>query len=150
MTIATASTAATEVWEAIRVERSGTAAPLGWEDEERRLRERWRPYLNTLRSWANCRDDLADDYVEAPSEAAIDGAILVGDWMIDRGSEAPLRIVPTVDGGIAFEHRAGARLRRTEIGPDGAAEFIVFFDARLIERGAMNLAAIKAELMATP
>ncbi len=150
MTIATASTAATEVWESIRIEHSGTDVPLGWEDEEARLRERWRPYLNTLRSWANCRDDLADDYVEAPSEEAIDGALLVGRWMRDRGSEAPLRIVPTVDGGVAFEHRAGPQLRRTEIGPDGAAEFIVFFDARLIERGPMDLAAIEAELRAMP
>ena len=150
MTTYTAGTTAAEVREAIQFVRFEISAPLGWEDEEARLRERWRPYLNTLRSWANCRDDLADDYVEAPSEEAIDCAILVGKWMINRGSEAPLRIVPTVDGGVAFEHRAGPQLRRTEIGPDGAAEFIVFFDAHLVERGVMDLAAIEAELRAMP
>ena len=42
MTIATASTAADEIREAIRLTRSGTSSPLGWVDEEARSRERWR------------------------------------------------------------------------------------------------------------
>ncbi len=150
MTTYTASTTAAEVPEAIQFVHFVTSAPLGWEDEEARLRERWRPCLDALRSWLNSPDDLADDYVEAPSEQAIESAFLIANWMIDQGNPAPLRTVPTVDGGVAFEHRSDAQIWRTEIGPDGAAEVIVFVDARLIERGVVDLAAIKAELTATP
>ena len=149
MTIATASTAADEIREAIRLTRSGTSSPLGWVDEEARSRERWRPYLNRLRSWLNSPDDLADDYVEAPSEQAIESAFLIANWMIYQGDPVPLRIVPTVDGGVAFEHRSDVQLQRTEVGPDGAAEFIVFVDARLVERGEIDLAEIAAELRTT-
>lgn len=142
MTIATASTAAAELREALQSVPVGPSGPIGWADETAQVGKQWSPVIDTLRAWRESPEELGDDFVEAPSHETLELALQIAESLSEKGLSPPLRVVPTVDGGIAFEHRIGDDLEIVEIDADGTVEFMVFRSSRLIERNPWDVDTI--------
>lgn len=135
------STATTTWFSLSSLFSSRPAGALVWIDPHGRLREQWQPHLETLRSWRCSPDELTDDDIEAPSQEIIELALELAQSMIQESLPSPTCVVPTVDGGIAFERRSGDWLERVEIETGGHVEIMQFFDSRIVDRSLVNLGA---------
>ncbi len=87
-----------------------------------------------LQEWEQHRKTLDDDDLDLPSQATIQ---LIRDVCLALSQHAvdpPLRLVPNLDGGAAFEWRASPYLWSVEVERDGALESSVFREGRLVSR----------------
>lgn len=94
--------------------------------------DRWNEIIfDQLIRWAQNPSQLADEHIELPSARAIDLAIKLAKSMRDNDMLLPLRVVPTGDGGIAFERWHESVFESIEIDEDGSIELMVFEDSKL-------------------
>lgn len=116
-----------------------TAAGDG-EDMERQ--RQWQELIDrTLIEWGRDPSFLADDEGKAPSTATIQRACLLAKSLADEGRAPPMRVVPTVDGGIAFERKIGSVFDSIEVSPDGRTiELRRFVNSRLVSEDAIPFA----------
>lgn len=102
------------------------------DDEER---EAWENLIdNTLIDWGRDPEVLEDDGVTPPSVETIKHAYEIAAALRRVNFPAPTRIVPTGDGGIAFEVDAGSDFVSVEIGDNGTVEYLRFSGSKLVER----------------
>ena len=95
-------------------------------------REAWQAILDyTLVEWGRNPSQLAEDGLIPPSAYAIVVACQVAQLLRDHDKDAPLRVVPTGDGGIVFERRQGEIFETLEIQDDGSVEWAIFSNGRL-------------------
>jgi len=110
------------------------------EEEERRL-EQWQSLIDSrLIEWGRNPSVLEDDGVEAPTPHTIANACQLARMMRDDKLPPPTRVVPTVDGGVAFELETGDHLVCLEITPAGTLEYDRYFKSSLQDH--MELPAI--------
>ena len=102
------------------------------DDQER---EAWENLIDgTLIEWGRDPSALEDDGVVPPSIETIKHACEIATELRRLDFPAPTRLVPTGDGGIAFEVDAGCDFVSVEIAPDGAVEYLRFSGSKLVER----------------
>lgn len=89
---------------------------------------------NTLIEWGRDPSVLEDDGVAPPSVETIQRACEIAMILCNRNFPAPTRIVPTGDGGIAFEVDAGGDFVSVEIASEGTVEYFRFSASKLVER----------------
>lgn len=95
----------------------------------------WSRLINEkLVAWAQNPRQFEDDDITVPSAATISRASLVASSLRDQGAPAPSRIVPTGDGGIAFQYDSDPEFISIEVEPDGPVELLVFNKGRLTHR----------------
>ncbi len=106
-----------------------------YDDPVREDREGWLRMVDRfLVEWGRDPQALADAGVEPPSGEII---VLAAKWAeraAKFGWAAPTRVVPTGDGGIAFELRSGDLFQSLEILADGRALLTTYIDCRLDSR----------------
>jgi len=94
----------------------------------------WRSVIdNYLVDWGQDPGRLEDDGIVPPSGIAVNAACTVALLLRDQAIPAPLRVVPTGDGGIVFEWELGAAFYTLEVEQDGTIELSSFSDGRHIE-----------------
>jgi hypothetical protein len=87
-----------------------------------------------LIAWGRDPGQLEEDGIQAPAEQTIARATELASRLRVQGVPAPTRIVPTGDGGIAFQFEDDSRFTSIEIGDDGVVELYQFEESRLILR----------------
>lgn len=90
-----------------------------------------------LAEWARDPAQLEDEDLTAPNAATIARAFLVARSLREQGAPPPCRVVPTGDGGIAFQFERGREFLSIEVEPEGLVELLVFDDGRLKHRSAL-------------
>lgn len=100
-----------------------------------KMTEAWAPFIEEqLVEWAlNPRQCEGDDVVP-PNSATISHATVTAISLRDQGAPAPTRIVPTGDGGIAFQYDGDPEFISIEVEPEGRVELLVFVNGRLTHR----------------
>jgi hypothetical protein len=95
----------------------------------------WATYIKEqLAAWALDTSQLEDDDIVPPNPATIDRASKAAIALRDQGAPAPTRIVPTGDGGVAFQYDGQSEFISIEIEPEGRVELLVFVNGRLTHR----------------
>lgn len=87
-----------------------------------------------LADWARDPTQLEEGDLTAPNAATIARACLVASTLRDKGASPPDRVVPTGDGGIAFQFERGREFMSVEVEPEGVVELLVFEEGRLKHR----------------
>jgi len=87
-----------------------------------------------LKDWSSDPDQLADDGILPPSPESIAQASRIARLMRDRHCAPPTSVVPSGDRGIVFERARGQVFEAIEIEDDGAVEYRLFEDCRLVHR----------------
>ena len=87
-----------------------------------------------LADWARDTTQLEEEGLTAPNAATIARAFLVASTLRDKGASPPDRVVPTGDGGIAFQFERGREFISVEVEPEGVVELLVFEEGRLKHR----------------
>jgi hypothetical protein len=90
-----------------------------------------------LADWARDPAQLAEDDLTAPNAATIARASLVASTLHENGAQSPNRVVPTGDGGIAFQFERGHEFISIEVEPEGVIELLAFDDGRLRHRSTL-------------
>jgi hypothetical protein len=94
----------------------------------------WELIDEKLRAWGRDPDRFDADETVPPSRPTIYAARCVANKLRDRGSPAPLRVVPDGDGGIAFEFRHEDDSETVHIHYDNSVEWIQFHKCKLVYR----------------
>jgi hypothetical protein len=95
----------------------------------------WARFIDEqLPAWAENPSQLEDDDLVAPSLTTISRASTIAASLRAQGAPPPTRIVPTGDGGIAFQYEGDPKFVSIEIEPEGPIEILVFNLGRLIYR----------------
>ncbi|HEX7379782.1 MAG TPA: hypothetical protein VF278_21840 [Pirellulales bacterium] len=117
-----------------------TCLPLGRQAQteaadEPTTAQAWAPFINEqLAAWTLNPGQFADDDVVPPNAATIACASATAISLRDQGAPAPTRIVPTGDGGIAFQYDSDPEFISIEVEPEGRVELLVFVNGRLTHR----------------
>jgi len=121
------------------VETGAAGEPILSSGELQENRIDWENVIDRqLVEWVRDAGRLEDESIEMPCRSVIAMACRVAQSMRDAGMPAPLRVVPSGDGGIVFEHREGSLFETIEIDSDGSVEIAVFLDSRLVSRRRLN------------
>lgn len=121
--------------------------PLAWTDDENEVSEVWDRVFARLSAWLQHPDELGDDESESPSRDTIEDGITIAAFMRRAGLEPPDRVIPTAEGGIAFERRDDGFLARVELYPDGQLDVTSFDeDSRLVCRRPGTIADFLSDL----
>jgi hypothetical protein len=119
--------------------RSGAADSPALSDalsNRQKNRSGWQHFIDyMLVEWGKDPTRLAEDGLTPPSAKAIRGACVLAGIFRDEDKEAPLRVVPSGDGGIVFERAYGEFFEKIEIEEDGSVEWATFRNSRLLSRG---------------
>jgi hypothetical protein len=102
--------------------------------DKRKSSDAWASLIEQLVSWAQGASQITDDDIIAPSSATISRATTVAVSLRDQGAPAPTRIVPTGDGGIAFQYDGRPQFISIEVEPEGPVELLIFNEGRLTHR----------------
>lgn len=98
-------------------------------------RERWESLVDrTLIEWGRDPAILEDDGIIPPTIGTVKNACDIARVLCRLGLPAPTRIVPTGDGGIAFQADADHDFVSIEIAADGTVEYLRFSGSKLVER----------------
>jgi hypothetical protein len=101
-------------------------------------RDAWQVMIDrTLTRWicdSIALKNLEDDGIDAPSKEAMANARELAYYLRDAGLPAPLRIVPTGDGGVTFQYESGTDFDSIETDAGGKSEFFHFQHDRLVSR----------------
>jgi hypothetical protein len=104
-------------------------------DDRQKNRTAWQAIIDgTLLEWGLNPSRFIEDGLTPPSRKAISLACQVAGTLRDLDREAPLRAVPSGDGGIVFERSKGALFETIEIDEDGSVIWAVFTNSRLRSR----------------
>ncbi len=94
----------------------------------------WDRIINCqLIDWAT-RPEEFDDEIDPPSDDSISTGCEVVRYLRNNKMPAPSRVVPTGDGGIAFEIVEGNNSTTIEIDEYGEIEIMEFHHSRLVNR----------------
>jgi hypothetical protein len=101
--------------------------------------DQWQDSLNSLIRFGLEGGRTDEDDLVWPTEEALVKAYAWLQTMRNHGSGSlPDSIVPDGEGGIVLERSAGQLTERLEIAADGATEYLVFRDCRLVNRVAVS------------
>jgi hypothetical protein len=125
--------------EAANAASSARQIPHTCDAKERKAWERLVDH--TLIEWGRDPAVLEDDGVVAPSVETVKRACEVSAVLRRLEFPPPTRIVPTGDGGIAFQVDGHRDFVSVEIAPDGAVEYLRFSDSKLVERYEVSIPA---------
>jgi hypothetical protein len=104
--------------------------------------EAWEELVDrTLLEWGKDPSVLEDDGVVPPSMGTITRAYEIATFLRIRGFPAPTRIVPTGDGGVAFQFEADRDFDSLEVAEDGNIECLRFSGSKLVERYEVSIPA---------
>ena len=106
----------------------------GGQHENGRFSTDWGRIEVQIQEWEQHPKTLDDDDLDLPSRATIQLIRDVCHALSQHAVDPPLRLVPNLDGGAAFEWRASPYLWSVEVERDGALESSVFRDGRLVTR----------------
>lgn len=90
-----------------------------------------------LADWTRDPTQLEEEDLTAPNAETIARACLVASTLRDKGASPPNRVVPTGDGGIAFQFERDREFISVEVEPEGVVELLVFEDGQLKHRSAL-------------
>jgi hypothetical protein len=97
--------------------------------------EKWGPIFDRyLVNWGCDTSELEDDGIIPPSKWAIHVAANVALAVRNQGVPAPLRVVPSGDGGLVFEWKSPPHFHTLEVSENGAIEVNSFTNGRHVER----------------
>ena len=106
----------------------------GGQHENDRSSSDWDRIERQLQEWEQHPKILEDDDLDPPSQTTIQLIRDVCHALSQHAVDPPLRLVPNLDGGAAFEWRASPYLWSVEVERNGALESSVFRDGRLVTR----------------
>jgi|GEM_PF-1181091 len=92
-----------------------------------------------LIEWGRDPSQLADEWVDPPSNEIITLAIALATQMMIDGLPPPTNVVPDPNGGIVFERCQGDVLEVFRIWDDGVFEYQCFMGTRLVERRVLGM-----------
>jgi len=96
-------------------------------------REQWQRVIdNPLIEWGRDPGQLAEADITPPSASTIRKACELAALLGDAGEKPPVRVVPTVEGGVVFERQRGSTFEAIEVMPDGQIEYRRFVNSRLV------------------
>lgn len=105
------------------------------ENTDEKVADAWAPFIEEqLAAWALNPSQFEGDDLVPPSAEAISRASTTAISLRDHGAPAPTRIVPTGDGGIAFQYDGEPEFISIEVEPEGRVELLVFNKGRLTHR----------------
>jgi hypothetical protein len=103
--------------------------------DQQREQDRWQEFIDRrLIEWGRDSSSLEDEDIVPPSAEVIRLACQLAKFLRDKGSPAPLRVVPDGDGGIVFERHDGPYYEIIEINADGSIDWASLRNARLLDR----------------
>jgi hypothetical protein len=94
----------------------------------------WEGVVQQLLDWEDDTAAVEDDGVIAPARETIRLAIHLARALQAAGIHRTFRVVPTVEGGIALEHRDGCRFYSIEVTTERRVELAIYQGGRLIRR----------------
>ena len=100
----------------------------------RDARQEWSEIFDEMYDWLSDPTLLANEDGEAPSKTMIRMAWDVAVRLENDNREAPIAVVPSGNGGFAFEWRSTTMSKGIEISPDGRLEEIIIRNGRLRSR----------------
>lgn len=101
-------------------------------DSERR--SSWNTNVDLILSWLSDPSSLREEEIECPTREATNAALVLAGGLMEIKALAPSHVLPTGDGGIVFEWRAGHILTMIEVDTTGTAEIIYFHGDQIIGR----------------
>ena len=91
----------------------------------------WRRVCDTLLGWWENPERLDDDEIEPPTRQVLERAMTAVADLQAKNDLPPLRVGPSVDGGVAFEWEKGDHLSRVVLLNSGGVEIDHFRAGRL-------------------
>jgi len=98
----------------------------------------WNRIIKQLQMWHRDPAMLDFDDVTTPSRALLWQAVQFARDLRDAGERPYDHVVPTVDGGVAFELRSGDRLWSLEMDPSGESHVTIFENGCMLGRWSLN------------
>jgi hypothetical protein len=110
-------------------DRAGVpASPSGAHDDV------WQALIDRCLAWGKVPSQIDEDELESPSAAASSAACRLLLALRERGLSPPIRVVGDGEGGVVLEQRGGSIIEEFRVDAQGAGEYLMFDDCRLVER----------------